>query len=116
MAKSIGVKPTKKNLLANFRDLEEWQAKVLSNALVPGTHREDEESMELANRLLEGFGVEAVTGEHWVDSYYGNIVAEYVNTGDTYNATILHDTVKDEFWLTTFGDFVEKAPQYYGIH
>lgn len=63
-------------------------------------------TLDLANRLMDAYGVEAVRGD-WVDRYYQDINTLYVNTGDTYNATLLYDTVKERFYLTTLGDWVE---------
>jgi hypothetical protein len=61
------------------------------------------------------FGVEPIRGKYW-DNYYGDTVALYLNSGDTYNATLLYDAVKGRFMLTTMGDFVERAPKRYGIY
>lgn len=58
--------------------------------------------------LIEGSGVEAVRTENaHVDNYYFDIVATYVNTGDTYSTTIVHDSETGEFLLTSWGDFYE---------
>ena len=35
-------------------------------------------------------------------------VASYVNMGDTYVATILYDIEKGEFFVTSWGDWVEE--------
>jgi hypothetical protein len=69
---------------------------------------QDECIMEMFNELLDGFGVEAIkaVGAH-VDNYHFDIVADYVNTGDTYNTTILHDHVTSRFMVTSWGDYVE---------
>jgi hypothetical protein len=57
------------------------------------------------NHLLDGFGVEAIREEK---SGMGKVVAEYVNMGDTYNATILYNVKSQNFYVTTWGDFVER--------
>ena len=68
---------------------------------------------------LEGnsatFGVEAIRGEKERDDYWANTVALYVNTGDTYSATLLYDRVREKFEVTTYGDFVEKYTRRYDI-
>ncbi len=70
--------------------------------------REAGEALRRANELIDGHGVEAirVEGAH-VDNYHGDIVGTYVNTGDTYSLTIVHDSENNSFHLTTFGDWVE---------
>ena len=60
-------------------------------------------AIELTNQLIGGHGVEAINGDDaYVDSYYHDIVALYVNMGDTYNLTLL-----GKFYVTTWGDWVE---------
>jgi len=57
------------------------------------------------NFYLDGHGVEAIREEK---SGLGKVVAEYVNTGDTYNTTILYNVKSQNFYVTTMGDFVER--------
>jgi hypothetical protein len=67
--------------------------------------------LEALNELLGGHGVEAIQHEEiYVDRYHGNIVASYINTGDTYSPTILLDHIKNRWRLTTWGDFYESLP------
>jgi len=70
--------------------------------------RESALKMHALNALFDLHGVEAihVQGE-WVDGHYGDIVATYLNTGDTYAATIVLVSGTGEFLLTSWGDFVE---------
>jgi hypothetical protein len=64
--------------------------------------------LEYANKELDGYGVEAVTDENaYVDSYYHNIIALYVNMGDTYVNTVVYSTETKEFMITSWGDFYE---------
>lgn len=72
--------------------------------------------MEEANRYMGGFGVESVRDENaWVNSYWQNTIALYVNKGDTYDTTLLYDTDKDRLYITSWGDWYEnwqsKHPQ-----
>jgi hypothetical protein len=70
--------------------------------------RLSERVMCALNELLDGFGVEIVEDEVvWVDSYYGYIVASYVNKGDSYENTILLDHIRNKYVLTCWGDWVE---------
>ena len=64
--------------------------------------------MHALNELLDCHGVEAVRIEDaYVDAYHGDIVATYLNTGDTYCQTIVLDSESGEFLLTSWGDYVE---------
>ncbi len=64
--------------------------------------------LEYANKEIDGYGVEAVTDENaYVDSYYHNIIALYVNMGDTYVPTVVYSTETKEFMVTSWGDFYE---------
>lgn len=63
------------------------------------------------NTLLEGFGVECIAegGANSPSDMYGSdILAEYVNLGDTYTTTILYDYRAQRFYVTSYGDFVER--------
>lgn len=65
-------------------------------------------ALEDANEVLGGYGVEAVPCETCpTDSYYQDKIALYVNMGDTYSATIVYDTVEEEFFVGSWGDFYE---------
>jgi uncharacterized protein (TIGR02996 family) len=71
--------------------------------------------MNKINNLMHGFGVEAISGDRW-DNYFGNAVALYVNTGDSYKATVLYNIVDNRYQLTTMGDFIERYQRQYGIN
>lgn len=68
-----------------------------------------DERMNKINSLMDGHGVEAITweGEH-VSKYWMNIIALYVNMGDTYDMTVLYETETEEFTISSWGDFVER--------
>ena len=59
------------------------------------------------NELLGTFGVEPIRTSEHIDGFWFDCRACYLNTGDTYHTTILFDTKKDRFYLTSWGDFVE---------
>lgn len=63
------------------------------------------------NELLECYGVEAFNTRN--DPF--RAIAEYLNTGDTYQTTILfrHDT--GTFRLSSWGDFVERNEKRLGL-
>ena len=62
--------------------------------------------MAAVNEEIGGFGVEAIRGR-FVDSFFQDIQAEYVNLGDTYDMTILRDNETGNYRLTSWGDWVE---------
>lgn len=63
--------------------------------------------MEAINAELQGYGIESIVGRY-VDRYHQNVQAIYVNMGDTYNTTILHDNEKGKFIFTSWGDWAER--------
>lgn len=112
-----------KHLLAAFRreishgDFTETDLKAVAAAIESaGTSpRRVDEALELANKVIGGFGVEAIRGD-WHDRYYQDIVFLYVNTGDTYNATVVYDCVADRWYPgASWGDLVERFDKKYGI-
>ena len=55
--------------------------------------------------VLETCGVEAVRREgSWVDSYHGDIIATYCNTGDMYSCTVVRDHRDSRFKIMCIGD------------
>ena len=70
---------------------------------------DNELKMEALNAVLDCYGVEALRNEDadW-DSYHGDIVATYLNTGDTYSTTVLLDR-EGEFHITSYGDWIESG-------
>lgn len=61
-----------------------------------------------------GHGVESTEGD-WVDRYYQNIVLLYVNMGDTYTTTLAFDTNTTRFYVTSWGDWVERNGDKRGV-
>jgi hypothetical protein len=84
-------------------------AEILSRAVSGPGHRTPyiEIALEDANRLLKGHGVEPIRGRN-EGGYWQDVVALYVNMGDTYNATVLYDVEASEFLVTSYGDWVEQ--------
>ena len=71
--------------------------------------RAADEVIERFNLWLDGHGVEPLSDERaYVSSYYMDIIALYVNEGDTYSQTLLYDTEFHTFYLTSWGDFLER--------
>ena len=58
------------------------------------------------DEIMGGFGVECI-GEAECPTIYGEPAAEYINVGDTYQATLLYDHDRAKWCMTTWGDWVE---------
>lgn len=70
--------------------------------------RASEVKLAALDELLGAYGVEALRVEGaWVDRYHGDIVASYLNLGDTYATTLLLDHERQRWRLTSWGDFYE---------
>ena len=78
------------------------------------TYQDVDHVLDRADEILGGYGIEAIRG-NWVDHYYQDIVALYVNMGDVYVTTILFNTTTEAFSITTVGDWVEYNTRRYGI-
>lgn len=65
-----------------------------------------DEIMEILNDRMGGFGIEALRGDV-NDKYYGDVIALYIDMGDTYARTVIYDTQEKEFHLKSWGDFME---------
>lgn len=63
--------------------------------------------MSALNELLLTHGVEAIRTSEHIDRYHLDIRASYLNTGDTYNTTILLDHRDNKWLLTSWGDFAD---------
>jgi hypothetical protein len=64
--------------------------------------------LTMASTMLHGHSVESCRDERaWVDAYYGNTIALYVNRGDTYATTLLYDTEMKKFRIISWGDWFE---------
>lgn len=76
---------------------------------------------EISNKLqsisddIGAYGVETITNPNEWDSYFGDIVVEYINMGDTYTPTIVLDTVNGNVYAMSWGDFLEKHGEDVGL-
>lgn len=106
---------TADNLSESFMDLEPAVAAELATKLMDinsaskgGSNIPESVALRLlseANDAVQGFGVEPIRAPG--TSSDDPVLAEYVNTGDTYTATILWDSEDQLFYLTTWGDWKE---------
>ena len=83
--------------------VERWAAQCAS------APRDVDQILEACNVILDTCGIEAIFCDRHIDSYHLDIAALYCNTGDTYDPTVLYDTARDRFVVTSYGDWVETA-------
>jgi len=100
---------TPKSILRAFPSVTAKDARFLASLMQrASTHKDVDDALDAANAVLNGFGVEALPCEScFVDHYYRNFVALYVNLGDTYDTTILFNTDTERFSIGSWGDFFE---------
>jgi len=77
--------------------------------------KEAEKTLQKIDKIVDGFGVETIRGDTIIDYYFRDIVAFYINTGDTYSPTLLYKTETGTWLLTTWGDWVERNDSKYKI-
>lgn len=66
-----------------------------------------EQALDLINTAIDAHGVEVVRGPYFRRaSRWGDIVAAYVNRGDTYDMTVLYDVGRNKILITSMGDWV----------
>ena len=73
--------------------------------------------LEAINTLLGTHGTEAIRGD-WQNGYWCDIVANYCNTGDSYDLTVMEvrtDFGGSRFIITSYGDWVEKNTKRFGL-
>lgn len=103
--------------IAEYFDVDDNVADGIRAAMKLGEegNRQASDAMKAINGLLDGHGVEAIRGDYHVDNYHFDIVATYVNMGDTYVGTVLYETETGRFLLTTYGDWVESKGEEYEV-
>ncbi len=73
------------------------------------SHASVYERLKDANRILVGHGIEAArVPDEYINSYYHDIVMEYVNMGDAYAPTVIYDTERGKFSIESWGEWMEK--------
>jgi len=79
------------------------------------TRRGADAVLELADRLMDGDGVEAISADNRWREYHMDIVLLYVNTGETYTDTLRYDTERGTFSVGSWGAWVEHAEAHRGM-
>lgn len=80
-----------------------------ANTYYNSAQRENESIMAAVDLVLGTCGVEAIRAVDEWDRYFGDAVAVYCNTGDSYGGTVLYDVDRDAFYVTSWGDWVETS-------
>jgi hypothetical protein len=86
----------------DYASVQAWQKQCYS--LLPWLDK----ALCAADEIMEQFGVEPIHGETYWSAYWGDIVALYINTGETYDATLVVDVRDKTLQLTSWGDYVER--------
>jgi hypothetical protein len=69
-------------------------------------------AMEIMDRALETSGIEYIPSNE--DTSYSAYGLEYLNTGDTYTATVIYDRGEGKWMITSWGDVVESDDERFG--
>ena len=117
MHRSPSIKTLKKFILDLQLDISAYKFKKILQGTESDNYKElwkdnyhdpteFEKIMKIANKLIEGHGIEAIRGK-WISYFWQDSNALYINMGDTYIPTILYDVVTDCFRIMSWGDYVE---------
>ena len=102
---------SKKRLIESFPELSPGKAAEISRLIKiaeeDGGYVDVDVALDEFDKAVRNYGVEAIEGGPYVDSYYMHINLLYSNSGDTYTRTLVYDTLKGKFYLTSWGDIVE---------
>lgn len=79
----------------------------------------ERDRLEAIDKLLGTYGTEAIRGD-WQNGYWGDIVAVYCNTGDSYALTVIQLRGESRFDSSRFivssvGDWIERNGGKYGV-
>ena len=91
--------------------------KALQKALARTWDVKWQDRLEKISELIGGYGTEAIRG-NWQNGYWCDIVASYVNVGDSYNPTVLHvrgDSQQGRFIVSSVGDWIERNGEKNGV-
>ena len=86
-----------------------WARKHLPSYMYSRSTKRIDALLHYANEKLECYGVEAINKPGYIHSpYWMDIVGLYLNSGDTYSASLVYDTEEGLLHLTTFGDYCDQ--------
>jgi len=85
------------------------QAQAIKDAMNDG---KPNKALRLASEATGNFGVEYIESDQ--DTMRSREGIEYVNTGDTYNTTLIYDYKTGRFYIGSWGGWVERYPRRFG--
>jgi uncharacterized protein YkuJ len=98
---------TRENAGAIFRATEQVREGIRSLGLSGGGGGLLDTNMKYFSKLIDGYGVEPLhISTAYINSYFGDIVAMYVNMGDPYVPTIIFDTEFQTFHIMGAEDYI----------
>ena len=68
-----------------YESVERWERQCFN------TPRDNELIMTAINEITDGYGVESIEGDEYIDNYHRYCRASYINMGDTYATTLVLD-------------------------
>jgi hypothetical protein len=69
--------------------------------------------LKACDEILETFGVESIEDPNaYVDPYHMNFTHDYLNTGDSYAATLIRDNRTGRVFVGSWGDIAERQLDY----
>lgn len=92
---------------STFKVDDKVAKQIVDNIKAAGGDESAESTMDFINTVTNENGVETVNGDG-PGGFWRDAVLLYVNRGDTYDTTICYDTTKEQFFLGSWGDWVER--------
>lgn len=77
-------------------------------------HAGIEATLAKINTILRGYGVESIRDKGH-DRYFQDIGILYINMGETYCSTIMYDTRKNKWIVSSFGELVERQSRRFDL-
>jgi hypothetical protein len=89
----------------NTKELDEFIEKE-EMAIYTSSHRK-EMILQVVNKLSESYGIEDIRDTRFDHRYFGNAVASYVNTGDSYTLTLVWDHTINSLDWTSYSEWIK---------
>jgi len=72
-------------------------------------------SLDEINSILEGNGYKEIYGKNHWNADWANVVGVYIDLGKDNKETVIYDTIKESFFVSTKNDFILKRDSQYRI-
>jgi len=100
--------PLVQNLINKLGICRKDALKLKSKMKNARTYSEIDATLDMANQMMNGHGVESIDRPDYIDGYYYYTSILYVNMGDTYSTTLMYLTDRSCFEIGNWGSYVEK--------